>query len=438
MTWRHLNFFQHQAYLNARVPRVRCEKCGVRKIAAPWARPDSGFTLLFEAMVMTMVSAMPVKAVARIVGEHDTKLWRVVHHYVDRARARADASDVTRVAIDETAARRGHDYISLFVDIDQARVLFAAEGRDASTVAAFAEDLTAHRGAPEAIEEVCIDMSPAFIKGVADNLPEAAITFDKFHAVKIINEAVDQVRRAEQKTKGLLRGTRYIWLRNPANLSERQKATLDSLPTHHLKTARAYQIRLAFQDLYAQPSTPTATAFLKKWYFWATHSRLEPMIEAAHTVKRHWDGILRWFHSRIANGLIEGINSLVQAAKAKARTALCRGPAVGNQIGLEEARSRIVPIGKRTNRYASWHRSRWRRVTPLPPAARRTLWRTRSIVAALTRSNCDRYSLRQSHVTISVLLPLRSEVQASLQVNCHPGCLGGHRSLDACKVEQLV
>ena len=174
MTWRHLNFFQHQAYLNARVPRVRCEKCGVKKIAPPWARPDSGFTLLFEAMVMTMVSAMPVKAVARIVGEHDTKLWRVVHYYVDQARARADAAGVTRVAIDETAARRGHDYISLFVDIEQARVLFAAEGRDASTVAAFAQDLTAHRGEPEAVSEVCIDMSPAFIKGVADNLPEAA------------------------------------------------------------------------------------------------------------------------------------------------------------------------------------------------------------------------------------------------------------------------
>jgi transposase len=154
MTWRHLNFFQHQAYLHARVPRVRCEKCGVKKIAAPWARPDSGFTLLFEAMVMTMVSAMPVKAVTRIVDEHDTKLWRVVHYYVDRARAHADAAGVTRVAIDETAARRGHDYISLFVDIDQARVLFATEGRDAGTVAAFAEDLTAHRGKPEAVSEV--------------------------------------------------------------------------------------------------------------------------------------------------------------------------------------------------------------------------------------------------------------------------------------------
>ena len=202
----------------------------LEKIAAPWARPDSGFTLLFEAMVMTMVSAMPVKAVARIVGEHAAKLWRVVRHYVDEARARADAASVTRVAIDETAARRGHDYISLFVDIDQARVLFATEGRDASTLAAFAEDLTAHRGKPEAVSEVCIDMSPAFIKGVADNLPKAAITFDKFHAVKIINEAVDQVRRAEQKTQGALRGTRYLWLRNPANLSERRKATLENRP----------------------------------------------------------------------------------------------------------------------------------------------------------------------------------------------------------------
>lgn len=317
-TWRHLNFFQHQTYLNARVPRVRCETCGIRQVGVPWARSDSGFTLLFEAMVMTMVSAMPVKAVARIVGEHDTRLWRVVHHYVDEGRARTDAAEVTRVAIDETAARRGHDYITLFVDIDQARVLFASAGKDAATVAAFAEDLAAHGGEPNAIEEVCIDMSPAFIKGVAESLPEAAVTFDKFHAVKIINDALDQVRRAEQKQQGVLRGTRYIWLRNPDNLSERQRSTLEALPTRHLKTARAYQIRLAFQDLYEQPSE-AAASYLKKWYFWATHSRLEPIIDAAHTVKRHWDGILRWFDSKIANGLIEGINSLVQAAKAKAR-----------------------------------------------------------------------------------------------------------------------
>lgn len=254
-----------------------------------------------------------------MVGEHDTRLWRVLHHYVDQARARADASAVTRVAIDETAARRGHDYITLFVDIDQVRAAFATEGKDANTVAAFAEDLAAHGGDAAAVEEVCIDMSPAFIKGVAQHLPNAAVTFDKFHAVKIVNDAVDQVRRTEQKVQNLLRGTRYIWLRNPRTLSERQQATLDALPTRHLKTARAYQIRLAFQDLYEQHSAAAGAGFLKKWYFWASHSRLPPMIDAARTVKHHWDGILRWFDSRIANGLIEGINSLVQAAKAKAR-----------------------------------------------------------------------------------------------------------------------
>src|SRR5450432_659873 len=266
-TWRHLNFFQHQAYLNARVPRIRCDACGIKTVNVPWARPDSGFTLLFEALVMTMVSAMPVAAVARIVGEHDTRLWRVIHHYVDQARARMDAAEVTDVAIDETAARRGHDYITLFVDIDQARVLFATEGKDADTVSAFADDLAAHGGDPKAIEEVCIDMSPAFIKGVDENLPNAAITFDKFHAVKIINDAVDQVRRAEQKHQSLLRGTRYLWLRNPANLSDRQRATLDSLPKRHLKTARAYQIRLAFQELYQQSSAEAAAGFLKRCYF---------------------------------------------------------------------------------------------------------------------------------------------------------------------------
>ena len=95
--------------------------------------------------------------------------------------------------------------------------------------------------------------------------------------------------------------------------------TLGGLTDLNLKTARAYQIRLTFQDLYAQPCREAAEAFLKKWYFWATHCRLEPVIEAAGTIKRHWNGILRWFDSKIANGILEGINSLVQAAKAKAR-----------------------------------------------------------------------------------------------------------------------
>jgi len=318
-TWRHLNFFQHEAYLNARVPRIDCKTCGVKQVGVPWGRPDSGFTLLLEAYMMAMVKSMPVAAVSRLANEHDTRLWRVVHHYVEDARERGDHSAVTRVAFDETASRRGHDYVTLAVDLDAKRVLFVADGKDAKTIEAFAEDLEAHGGDPESVTEVCIDMSPAFIKGIGESLPKAEITFDKFHAVKIVNDGVDKVRRSEQKITPVLRNTRYIWLKNEDNLSTQQRETLGGLSGSNLKTARAYQIRLTFQDFYDLPSREVAEVFLKKWYFWATHSRLPPMIEAAKTIKRHWDGILRWFDTRIANGLLEGINSLVQAAKAKAR-----------------------------------------------------------------------------------------------------------------------
>ena len=317
-TWRHLNFFQHEAYLHARVPRVTCKECGIKQVPVPWARSDSGFTLLFEALVMAMVQAMPVAVVARMVDEWDTRLWRIIHHYVAAARAGADHSEVTSIAFDETASRRGHNYVSLFVDLVRRRVLFVAEGKDAGTVDAFAADLAAHGGNPEAVAEVCIDMSPAFIAGIAQSLTNAQVTFDKFHLVKLINEAVDAVRRAEQKSHAELNKSRYLWLKNPWNLSERQRAQLDNLSALNLKTGRAYRIRLAFQELYVQPAK-NAEAFLKKWYWWATHRRLPPMIEAARMVKRHWNGILRWFQTKIANGIMEAINSLVQAAKAKAR-----------------------------------------------------------------------------------------------------------------------
>lgn len=318
-TWRHLDFFQHQAYLTARVARTKCDDCGVRLVNVPWARPGSGFTLLFEALVMTLVTAMPVRAAARLVGEHDTLLWRIIIHYVEAALARADFSKVTRVAVDETAAKRGHNYITLFVDIDRRRVLHVAEGKDATTVKAFADDLKAHGGRKENIAEVCIDMSGAFIKGVGDHLPEAQITFDKFHAVKLVNDAVDEVRRAEVKERPELRKTRYVWLKNERNLSAGQSLQLGSLCRTNLKTARAYQLRLAFQDMYAEPSRWWAEGFLHRWLSWAMRCRLDPMKVAARTIKKYREGILRWFNSRIANGLIESINSLVQAAKAKAR-----------------------------------------------------------------------------------------------------------------------
>ena len=317
--WRHLDFFQHQAFLHARTPRIICPTCGVKQIAVPWARAGSGFTLLFEALAMTLVTHMPVRAAANLLNEHDTRIWRIVGHYVEQAVARMDLAEISRVCIDETAARRGHNYISLFVDIDARKTVFVTEGRAAATVAAFADHVDGHNSDASRIKEVCIDMSAAYIKGVTENLTEAEITFDKFHAVKLVNDAVDQVRRIESKTQPSLKGSRYAWLKNEANLSAGQSATLGTLAHTNLKTARAYRMRLAFQEVYAQPTRGWGELFLDRWIGWVKRSRLEPMKTVAKTMERHRDGILAWFDSRIANGLIEGINSLVQAAKAKAR-----------------------------------------------------------------------------------------------------------------------
>lgn len=319
-SWRHLNFFQHDAYLTARVPRTECNDCGILLVDVPWARPGGSFTLLFEAMILTLAKAMPVKTISEFVNEHDTRLWRILHHYVDEARDKADYSDIRNVGMDETSRKRGHNYVSLFVDLDTPKVLFATEGKDASTVERFKQDLTDHNGNPEAIEEMCSDMSPSFISGVETFFPNAHLTFDKFHIMKIINEAVDEVRRQEQKDRPELFRTRYIWLKNFNNLNPSQTETLDELTVKklNLKTSRAYHIKLNFQELFKQPAEYAET-YLKKWYFWATHSRLEPIKEAAYTIKRHWDGVLQWFHSGVNNGILEGINSVIQAAKARAR-----------------------------------------------------------------------------------------------------------------------
>ena len=145
-SWRHLDFFQHRTLLHARTPRVTCPECGVRKVATPWARAGSGFTLLFEAFTPTLAKAMPIANAARLLGEHDTRLWRIVEHYVWRAVEELDLSEVQRIAADETSARRCHDYISLFVAMARRKVVYVAEGKDAATVKEFADFLEANGG----------------------------------------------------------------------------------------------------------------------------------------------------------------------------------------------------------------------------------------------------------------------------------------------------
>lgn len=319
-TWRHMDFFQHKAFLHARAPRVRCSVHGVRQAAVPWARPGSGFTLLFEALALQFATAMPVARAAVMLGEHDTRIWRILEHHVAAARACVDYSKVRKVGMDETAAARGQDYVSIFADSEKGRVLFATEGRDKATVAAFADDLAAHGGDPAKISDTSSDMSTAFIAGIGEHLPNAAMTFDKFHVAAKLSEAVDQVRRQEVTSRPELTGTRWLWLKNHHNLSGKQKAELFALtrPSARLATARALRWREDFQAFYNQPSD-YAEDYLRRWCYGAKRSRLQPIKEFVALVERHWDGIIAWHASRLTNGLLEGINSLVQAAKARAR-----------------------------------------------------------------------------------------------------------------------
>jgi transposase len=321
-TWRHLDFFQHQAYLHARVPRVTCPMHGTRQVRLAWARPGSGFTLLFEALLVALLAQMPVKAVAELVGEHDTRLWRLLHHHVEAARAKLDLAEVTQIGVDETSAKRGQDYVSLFVDLDapKPRVLFATEGRDHSTVERFAADLQAHGGDPMRIRDVSADMSQAFERGVRASLPGAYLTWDRYHLVSHATKAVDEVRRAEAKTHPELKGTRYVWLKRPEHLTVKQAATLAGLTPAAvgLGTARAYRWRLAFDAFFDQP-VELAEDYLERWYQGAIRSRLQPIIDFARLIGDHWEGVLRWHWTKINNGVLEGINSLVQASKRRAR-----------------------------------------------------------------------------------------------------------------------
>ena len=319
--WRHLNFFEHEGYLHARVPRLDINETTKRLIDPPWSGLSNGFTLLFEALVLQLASHMPVHTVSRIISESDYKIWATLERYVTMTLANNDYSDLKVVGMDETSKSKGHDYITLFVDLLKKRTIFIAEGKDHQTVETFVDDLKTHNGKAEAITDVSCDMSPAFIKGVEDNLPNAKITFDRFHIMKVINKAVDQVRKQEAQTQAILKGARYVFLKNEKNLTngQRQKRQELSMSRLNLKSMKALHIRENFQEIYTAPTIEIFETMLKKWYFWATHSRIDFMKEAAYTIKAHWDGVVQWKKSRIDNGLLEGLNSLIQAAKAKAR-----------------------------------------------------------------------------------------------------------------------
>lgn len=298
---------------------MKCSEHGVKAVAVPWARRGAGFTLLFEAMVMTFaLNGMTVNAIGRQVGENDTLIWRILRHYVSEALEKVDMSEVRNVGLDETSRAKWHKYVTIFMDLVERRILFVTEGKGAETVEEFAEYLKIRNGDPQKIQEASLDMSPAFINGVETYLPNAQLTFDQFHLMKLLNEAVDEVRRQEQKDRPELQGSRYVYLKNEWNHTEKQKELFQALQQLDLKTNKAHHLKGVFQDIFTC-APEDGESLLKRWYFWATHSRIQPIIDFAKTIKNHWDGVVRWFVSKINNGILEGMNSLVQAAKARSR-----------------------------------------------------------------------------------------------------------------------
>jgi transposase len=336
-SWRHLDFFQYEAWLHAEVPRVACGSCGkTTQLGVPWARPGSGFTAAFEALALALCRELPVRQAAALLRCRDKQLWRRIEFYVGQARALENFQGVEIVGIDETSLRRGQDYVTVVHDLDEKRLLFATEGREHQTVLDFAADLAAHGGDPAAVSHVCMDMSAAYAKGVSLALPNAQISYDRFHMISLAIEAMDQVRReelnaepeqvavaltsADPKTRrNLLWGMR----KNPTRWSAAQTDAMHWLQRSTLKSARAWRLRMGLREVYARARQHNCAAQaaedLRRWMSWARRCRLEPFKKLAATVKDKFSAIVRGMLDHRSNAFVESMNGLMQQAKRAAR-----------------------------------------------------------------------------------------------------------------------
>jgi transposase len=335
-SWRHLDFFQFEAWLHAQVPRVHCAGCGkTTQLSVPWAREGSGFTLLFEALALSLCQDLPVAQAASQLRVQAHRLWRRIQHYVGQARAQDDMSSVSHIGIDETSVRRGQDYITVVHDLQAKRLLFATPGRSHETVAAFTQDLQAHGGNAAQIEHVCMDMSAAYRKGVEQSLPEAAISFDRYHVAALAGQAMDEVRSTElrqdsAKVRQALdldaktrRSLRWAMRTNHRGWSTRHRQAMYALQRSGLKSARAWQLKEALRQVYEAAAQghdeQTARDHLQRWLSWATRSRLEPFKKLARTLKSHVQGVINGMLDKRSNAYVEAMNGLLQQAKRAAR-----------------------------------------------------------------------------------------------------------------------
>jgi transposase len=325
--WRHLNFFQHHCYITARVPRTDCPEHGVKRVKVPWAREGSGFTLLFEQVAMALVREMPVQAAARHMEVTDHRLWRVISHYVGRALERLDLADVRAVGFDETASKRGHNYVTIFIDLDrQSRpVLFATPGKGKETVRRFKDFLLAHKGKPGRIVEVVCDMSPAFLAAMGETFPQASVTVDWFHVVQLFTKAVDEVRKAEGRLVKMPSATRWAVLKaKDRNLTEKQADALAELEAGDFLTAEAWRIKEKLRWVRVAETVQAARWRLSYFVRYAREKvalgpLLAPVLTAIETVEKHSERILQRWTSTHSNARMEAFNGIFKAARTRAR-----------------------------------------------------------------------------------------------------------------------
>ncbi len=319
-TWQHLNLFEHKSYLHCSVPRIKAKTGKVKQVEVPWARKGSGFTLLFESFAMALIEReMPVNKVAELLRVYPKRIWTIFNYWISIALTEDAQQGVTNIGIDETSSKKGHKYVTIAADMDERRVLFATEGKDKETITKLKEHLASKGVSSEEIENISIDMSPSFISGILEEFPKTSIVFDRFHIIKLLNEAMNEVRKKERREHEILKNHKYTFLKKNKNLSQREKQQREELIELLPVIGEAYRLKELFNDLWGFRDKDEAAPFLSFWCDNVEESGITPFKEFVKMIKSHWSGIINYFDAKISNGVLEGINNKIQLAKRRAR-----------------------------------------------------------------------------------------------------------------------
>jgi transposase len=262
---------------------------------------------------------MPVNKVSNLLGEYAQRIWNIFNYWIGIAYEQDDQSKVTQIGIDETSVRKGHDYITVAADLRTRRVIHVTKGKDSEAIGRIKDHLESKGVKTVDITDACIDMSTGFIKGMYKHFPTTAITFDKFHVVKLLNEAMDKIRKIEARDHELLKGHKYTFLKSNKHLNEDQKQEREELIELLPVIGKAYRLKVLFKDFWEFKDKQEAASFLMYWCDLAEEQKIAQFMKFAQTIKIHFKGIVNYIDSQIANGVLEGINNKIQLAKRRAR-----------------------------------------------------------------------------------------------------------------------